>query len=410
MSPRDSASSQCGFAVKSNARFAPCSARTTLPLSSGATGTCSNGMLGTSSSKRWSWESTTFTSSSSPPMRSPSSRMRTISVSRCSASLVRPTSFEPWLSSALSDSTSVSSARRRSSSATISSSGASVYVVAIAALTRSGSSRINRKSSITAPSSSSQGHASRAQESAPLKRGAASAFRFGGEPRSARRATRASPVQRRDRNRRETRQKLRPLAGHGALDAAFDGVVAPGTWLARFLAQDHPRFSRELTPFAMVARLARGNQIVPGVQSAAGAGHDVVDSQIVALPPAILAGVAIADEDFTPRELHPRPRPVDQIDHADHRGRGKDARRRLHDPAVGLQHFRLAVEDEQDRPTDVADVQWFVVLIEYQDSAIHPADASPVSGLPRSPSHQAPAQPHPVAAVDPPGVQTARGD
>ena len=46
-------------------------------------------------------------------------------LARCAASLVRPTSFEPWFSSALSDSTSVSSARRRSSSATISSIGAS---------------------------------------------------------------------------------------------------------------------------------------------------------------------------------------------------------------------------------------------------------------------------------------------
>src|SRR5215213_5736272 len=363
MRPRDSASSQCGFGVKSNSRIAPYSATTTLPLSSGATGTCSSGMLGTCSIKRCNSASTAFTASSSPPIWSPSSRMRPISVSRCAASLVRPTSFEPWFNSALRDSTSVSSARRRSSSATISSSGASVYVVAIAALTRSGSSRISRRSSIAAPSDPS--HAPRAHESAPLGRGAAPAFRLRGEPRSARCATRPSPVHGRDRDRCEPRQKLRPLVGHRTLDPPLDGVVAPSAWLPRLLAQGHPRFGRELTPLAMVARLARGDEIVPGVHSAAGARHDVVDGQVVTLPPTVLAGVAVTDKDLTPRELHARPRPVDQINHADHRRRRKRARGRLHDPAVGLENLRLAIEDEQDRPAHVADVQRFVVLIEY---------------------------------------------
>src|SRR5215213_5604274 len=153
--------------------------------------------------------------------------------------------------------------------------------------------------------------------------------------------------------------------GDRALDAALDGVVAPGSRLAWFLAQGHPCFGWQLTPLAVIARLTRGNQIVPGVHSTSRARHDVVDGQVVTLPPAILAGVSVADEDLTPRKLDPRPRPVDQIDHADHRGRRKGACGGLYDPAVGLQDLRLAVEDEQDCPADVADVQRFVVLIEY---------------------------------------------
>ena len=45
--------------------------------------------------------------------------------------------------------------------------------------------------------------ASAKQQSAPLSRGATSAFRFNGEPRSARRATRSSSRHRADRDRRE---------------------------------------------------------------------------------------------------------------------------------------------------------------------------------------------------------------
>src|SRR5829696_4790188 len=106
--------------------------------------------------------------------------------------------------------------------------------------------------------------------------------------------------------------------GDRALDTTLDGVVAPGARLAWFLAQCHPRFGRELTPFAVVARLTGRDEIVPGVHSAPRARHDVVDGQVVTLPSAVLAGVAVADEDLTPRQLDPRPRSVDQIDHADH--------------------------------------------------------------------------------------------
>ena len=153
MMPSASASSQCGFGAKSNARFAPYSATTTLPLSSGRDrdmrpAACS----APASSSAWSWASTAFTSSSSPPMRSPSSRMRTISASRCAASLVRPTSFEPWLSSALSASTSVSRARRRSSQRHDLVERRLRVRGRDRGFDAFGSSRISRRSSIAAPS------------------------------------------------------------------------------------------------------------------------------------------------------------------------------------------------------------------------------------------------------------------
>ena len=62
-----------------------------------------------------------------------------------------------------------------------------------------------------------------------------------------------------------------------------------------------PCLLRRLAPLAVVARLARRDEVVPGVGPAAVARHDVVEREVVRLPTAVLAGVAIAAEDLAAR-------------------------------------------------------------------------------------------------------------
>ena len=75
--------------------------------------------------------------------------------------------------------------------------------------------------------------------------------------------------------------------------------------------QPEARLLERLAALAVVARLAGGDEVLPGVAAAAMARHDVVERQVVGLPAAVLAGVAVAGEDLAPRQLHPRSRAAD---------------------------------------------------------------------------------------------------
>src|SRR5687767_8278082 len=67
--------------------------------------------------------------------------------------------------------------------------------------------------------------------------------------------------------------------------------VAPG--LERRPEQADARLFRCLAALAVVARLAGGDKVVPGVGTATMAGQDVVERQVMPHTPAVLAGVAV---------------------------------------------------------------------------------------------------------------------
>ncbi len=112
------------------------------------------------------------------------------------------------------------------------------------------------------------------------------------------------------------------ITGAGALTGANsvvteEEIVAPGlvtrvgqvrreervdvaARLERRPLQAHARLIDELAALAMVAVLARGNEVVPGVHAAAVARDDVVERQVVRRRAAVLAGVLVADEDLAP--------------------------------------------------------------------------------------------------------------
>src|SRR6187397_404502 len=68
--------------------------------------------------------------------------------------------------------------------------------------------------------------------------------------------------------------------------------------LVRRTVEPEPRLLERLAALAVVARLAGGDEVFPGVTAAPMAGHDVVEREVVGLPAAVLARVAITAEDF----------------------------------------------------------------------------------------------------------------
>ena len=65
----------------------------------------------------------------------------------------------------------------------------------------------------------------------------------------------------------------------------------------------HPRLSRRFAPLTMIAHLTGRDQIVPRMAATARPGDDVVDRELDIATAAILAGVVVADEDFSAGEL-----------------------------------------------------------------------------------------------------------
>ena len=128
-----------------------------------------------------------------------------------------------------------------------------------------------------------------------------------------------------------------------------------------------------LAALAVVARLAGGDEVLPGVAAAAVARHDVVEGQVVRLAAAVLAGVPVAREDLAPRQLDARPRPADQVLEADDGGRAVLGPHRPDHLVVVLDHFGLLAEHQAEGARQVTDVERLVVLVQNEYDTVHRA-------------------------------------
>jgi len=164
--------------------------------------------------------------------------------------------------------------------------------------------------------------------------------------------------------RLETGDELRPFIAHRLMDLALDGVVRPGARAERLARELHPRLAQSLATLAVVAGLARADEILPGVRAIARLRHDVIDRQVTALQSAILAGIPIADEDLATGQLHLRAGTLDQCGEADYRRDAVIVVYGVQDQAILFEDFGLTGEDHHQGALDVANVEGFVILIE----------------------------------------------
>jgi len=79
-------------------------------------------------------------------------------------------------------------------------------------------------------------------------------------------------------------------------------------------------FLRGATGLAMVATLAGGHDVIPVVLAAPIAGEDVIQGEVSRPASAVLAGVAVTQEDIAAAEASPGPRSSDYVDEANNGG------------------------------------------------------------------------------------------
>jgi hypothetical protein len=125
----------------------------------------------------------------------------------------------------------------------------------------------------------------------------------------------------------------------------------------------HARFLGQPPTLAVIAVLAGGDEVVPGVSAPTMAGNDVIESQVVRLRAAVLACVLVADEDLAARQPNARSWSLDAVVETYDARSTEYLRGCPNFVMVVLDDLRLLTEDESERPPYVADVEWFVVRV-----------------------------------------------
>ena len=141
--------------------------------------------------------------------------------------------------------------------------------------------------------------------------------------------------------------------------------------LVRFAMEAQACLVKRLAALAVVAPLARGDEILPGVSAATMARHDVIQGQVVGLPAAVLAGVPVAGEDLSTAELHPGPGSADHVLEPYDGGRAELRPRRPDHLVVVLDHLGLLPEQQSEGPGQIADVERLVIVVQNENDAVH---------------------------------------
>jgi hypothetical protein len=100
------------------------------------------------------------------------------------------------------------------------------------------------------------------------------------------------------------------------------------------------------------------------------AGEDVIKGEVSRLASAVLAGVAVAQEDVAAAEASAGSRPSYYVDEADNRGDLKNEGEATQVASAVLQHLGFASAHQDEGSASIADVKRLVVLIENQYGCI----------------------------------------
>ena len=105
--------------------------------------------------------------------------------------------------------------------------------------------------------------------------------------------------------------------------------------------------------------------------AAAVAGYNMVEGQMAASIPAVLAGIAVAVENLVAGHFPGAAGPADEMGEADNGGeldRGAD---RVDIAEAVLDHLRFALEDKDDGAAGAADRERLVALVEDEDGMVN---------------------------------------
>ena len=164
---------------------------------------------------------------------------------------------------------------------------------------------------------------------------------------------------------------------------------------AGFAHQLHARFRWRLVAFAAVARMAASDEVLPGGGTSARARDYMIKSQFSRRQDrrAILAGIAIAQQNVLTRQRPALMRNAAILQQSDHRRQAHCDAGRVQKVAILLFGHRNALQDQHKRATGRTDVNWFVRRVQHKDRGEQRVAVScPVrsrwhkeaSGMPRS--------------------------
>src|SRR6266850_2264333 len=165
---------------------------------------------------------------------------------------------------------------------------------------------------------------------------------------------------------------LAPLGirvSHQAHDVAA-GMEIERTRLAQQL---HVGLMSQLVPFATVAVVAACNEVLPSGESAARTGHYVVERELAGRHhlAAVLAGVAIAQQDVLARESAGLMRDPAVFEQTDHRGHADGEARGMQEVAVLFLGASHSLEHQHDSAARGTHVDGLIRRIEHQHRRQH---------------------------------------
>lgn len=133
------------------------------------------------------------------------------------------------------------------------------------------------------------------------------------------------------------------------------------------LQELHPGFCWSTSRLAMIAWNAGANDVLPNVGPTSVPRYHVVQSEGFGLPAAVLAGGPIPVEHFPPGQLPLNQWPLNHVQQANDGGQYNRVADTANLSTAVLQRLRLALGQQHNGTTAVANVQRLVVLVQHKN-------------------------------------------
>jgi hypothetical protein len=147
--------------------------------------------------------------------------------------------------------------------------------------------------------------------------------------------------------------------------ALMHKVAGAGGWCDRLAPELHPGFFGRTPCLALVTRLARAYQVIPGMSTSEEARNNMVYRKFPGLVAAVLTGVIVPNEYLSSAQSPLHAWALDEISKDTYRhGRA------VNNIRVVLQNLGLASPEHDYRPPCPANIERLVILVEDKDRGV----------------------------------------
>ena len=152
--------------------------------------------------------------------------------------------------------------------------------------------------------------------------------------------------------------------------ALMHKVAGAGGWCDRLAPELHPGFFGRTPCLALVTRLTRAYQVIPGMSTSEEARDNMVYRKFPGLVAAVLTGVIVPNEYLSSAQSPLHAWALDEISKADYRGHTYRHGRAVNNIRVVLQNLGLASPEHDYCPPCPANIERLVILVEDKDRGV----------------------------------------